>query len=67
MQDPELQPAVLNACRERGIWLAWLDARMPVPHFLKHQGKQQARANVNKLLCMFDLILPETDVVHLSL
>ncbi|KAL0055535.1 hypothetical protein WJX82_001629 [Trebouxia sp. C0006] len=60
--DPELQPAVLNACRERGIWLAWLDARMPVPHFLKHQGKQQARANVNKLLCMFDLILPETDV-----
>ncbi|KAL0040816.1 hypothetical protein WJX79_006404 [Trebouxia sp. C0005] len=60
--DPDLQPAVLNACRERGIWLAWLDARMPVPQFLRHQGKQQARANVNKLLCMFDLILPETDV-----
>ncbi len=67
MQDPELQPAVLNACRDRGIWLAWLDARVPVPQFLRHQGKQQARANVNKLLCTFDLILPETDVVHLSL
>ncbi|KAL0023326.1 hypothetical protein WJX77_007796 [Trebouxia sp. C0004] len=62
MQDPELQPVVLNACREQGIWLAWLDARIPVPQFLRYQGKQQARANVNKLLCMFDLILPETDV-----
>lgn len=66
MQDSRLQAAVLSACRDQGVWLAWLDASMPVHHFLQHQGSQQARTHVSKLLYMFDLILPETDVVMLS-
>ena len=63
MQDPRLQPAVLNACQDHGVWLAWLDASMPVHQFLQHQASQQARTDVSKLLSMFDVILPETDVV----
>ena len=64
LQDSDLQPGVLNACREHGVWMAWLDAKMPVPQFLRHQGSQRSRAAVSKLLNMFDLVLPETDTVR---
>lgn len=63
MQDPNLQAEVLEACCDCGVWLAWLDAKMPVKQFERYHSSQKSRQEIRRLLDMFDLILPETDVV----
>ena len=63
LQDSHLQADMLHACRDHGVWLAWLDAKMPVKQFERHHGSQRSRNVIGSLLSMFDLILPETDVV----
>lgn len=64
VQDSNLQAAVLEACCDCGVWLAWLDAKMPVNQFEHHHVSQKSRQEIRRLLNMFDLILPETDVVR---
>lgn len=66
VQDSNLQAAVLEACCECGVWLAWLDAKMPVKQFERYHSSQKHRQEIRRLLNMFDLILPETDVVWLD-
>lgn len=63
LQDSHLQADILHPCREHGVWLAWLDAKVPVKQFERHYGSQRSRNDICSLLSMFDLILPETDVV----
>lgn len=63
VQDCNLQAAVLEACCNCGVWLAWLDAKMPVKQFEQHHSSQTSRQEIRRLLNMFDLILPETDAV----
>lgn len=67
VQDSSLQAAVLEACCDCGVWLAWLDAKMPVKQFERYHSSQKRRQEIRRLLNMFDLILPETDVVRLDL
>lgn len=63
VQDCNLQAAVLEACCDCGVWLAWLDAKMPVKQFERYHSSQKSRQEIRRLLNLFDLILPETDVV----
>lgn len=64
VQDAQLQPAIVHACRDRGVWLAWLNVRMPAEQFLQHQSSQKSRRAMKQLLYLFDLIIPETDTVR---
>ena len=54
---------MLEASQKHGVWLAWLDAKMPTQQFEHNQGCQKRRKQIGRLLGMFDLVLPETDVV----
>lgn len=53
----------MHACRDRGIWLAWLNVRMTEEQFGLHVASQQSRGTIKELLYMFDLIMPEADTV----
>lgn len=63
LQDAQLQAHVIHACRDRGVWLAWLNVRMPEGQFGTHQASQRSRDSMKELLYMFDLIMPEADTV----
>ena len=66
MQDTQLQPSIVHACHDRGIWLAWLNVRMGVDQFNMHQATKQSRSSMKELLYLFDLIMPEADTVSFS-